>query len=411
MKPTRLTTRDAARQIVDRLTGAGYEALFAGGCVRDLLCGLEPKDYDIATSATPSQILEIYPHALRVGVHFGVAIVRRGGQSVEVATFRSDGEYQDGRHPREVHFTSAREDAQRRDFTINGMFFDPRSEQVIDYVGGQADLQARLIRAIGEPPQRFREDHLRLLRAVRFAARLQFEIEPATWAAIRESAPQIRTISAERIREELEKILNHSQRARGWRLLVDSGLLTFLWSEAAELIPEAGYRARLLETAAEELDFIASWALLLHDQRAEKVELATRQLRFSNQQRRDALWLIHNLHRLLAGEIQTLADLKLLLSHPRATMLWKIWRSYLTAMQHSTHPYEALMQQAAAIKPADITPEPLINGHDLIDMGMRTGPHIAPLLARLYYRQLNGEFASREAVREAVKQIMALRRE
>src|SRR4051794_30518521 len=200
------TMEKAARKIARRLHEAGHTAYFAGGCVRDLLRGQVPKDFDIATDATPEVVQKIFPRTYAVGAHFGVIVVLENGFQFEVATFRSDGVYLDGRHPSEVHFATAKEDAARRDFTVNGMFFDSAANEIIDFVGGQKDLEAKLIRAIGEPAQRFAEDRLRMLRAVRFATVLDFQIDPATWEAVVADAPFINQVSAERIREELVRI-------------------------------------------------------------------------------------------------------------------------------------------------------------------------------------------------------------
>src|SRR3954469_4688219 len=214
-----------ARGIVRKLRAAGHTAYFAGGCVRDLLRGQIPKDIDIATDARPEVVQKIFPHTYAVGAHFGVIVVLENEFQFEVATFRSDGAYIDGRHPVEVHFATAEEDAARRDFTINGMFFDPEKDEVIDFVGGRADLERRLIRAIGDPAKRFDEDRLRMLRAVRFATVLGFEIDEKTWKAIVASAATVTQISSERIRDELVKIFLSPNRTRGWDLLDQSGLM------------------------------------------------------------------------------------------------------------------------------------------------------------------------------------------
>src|SRR4051812_25662794 len=205
-----------AREIVRKLRAAGHVAYYAGGCVRDLLRGEVPKDVDVATDARPEKVQKIFPRTYAVGAHFGVIVVLEKEHQFEVATFRSDGAYVDGRRPTEVHFATAEEDAARRDFTINGMFFDPVAIHVIDFVGGRADLEQRVIRAIGDASQRFAEDRLRMLRAVRFATVLDFEIEEKTWEALVRAAPSIQEISAERIREELVRIFLSPQRARGW---------------------------------------------------------------------------------------------------------------------------------------------------------------------------------------------------
>ena len=224
-----------ARGIAQRLREHGHVAYFAGGCVRDLVRGRAPKDIDIATDARPEEVQKIFPRTYAVGAHFGVIVVLKGGMQFEVATFRSEGAYLDGRRPSEVRFSTAEEDAQRRDFTINGMFYDPLTDQVIDFVGGRADLEARLVRAIGNPEERFAEDRLRLLRAVRFATVLEFEIEEQTWAALVRQAQSIQQISAERIRDELVRIFLAPQRARGWDLLDTSGLMRAILPELEAL--------------------------------------------------------------------------------------------------------------------------------------------------------------------------------
>ncbi|MGI8437269.1 MAG: CCA tRNA nucleotidyltransferase, partial [Chthoniobacterales bacterium] len=234
MKPTS-TMEATARLLVDRLRAAGFLAYFAGGCVRDLVRGQVPKDIDIATDARPQDVQKIFPRTYAVGAHFGVIVVLENGMQFEVATFRADGAYLDGRHPADVRFASPEEDARRRDFTINGMFFDPPNDIVIDFVGGRQDLAARVVRSIGDPVQRFAEDRLRLLRAIRFATVLDFEIEEATWKAIVDAAPTIREISAERIREELMRLFLSPRRTRGWDLLESSGLMRQILPELTDL--------------------------------------------------------------------------------------------------------------------------------------------------------------------------------
>ncbi len=223
--------RKTAEQIVHKLTQAGHTALFAGGCVRDMLLGREPKDYDVATSATPEQVVALFPRSQTVGAHFGVVIVRLNHEHVEVATFRSDGSYSDGRRPDSVTYSTPELDAERRDFTVNGLFYDPLTEKVIDYVGGQNDLRMGLLRAIGVAKDRFEEDRLRMLRAIRFATVLEFDIEHATWESICGLADKIKSVSIERIREEFIKIMLSPNRVRGFDLLVNSGLM-------AEFLPE-----------------------------------------------------------------------------------------------------------------------------------------------------------------------------
>jgi poly(A) polymerase len=227
--------QDTAQEIVQNLQEAGHEALFAGGCVRDFLRAVLPKDFDIATSARPDQILELYPKGDTIGAHFGVILVKKAGHHFEIATFREDGDYKDGRRPESVSFSTAKKDAQRRDFTINGLFYNPVKRELIDYVGGKTDIESKIIRAIGDPEARFEEDYLRLLRAIRFATVLDFEIEDSTWSAIQAKAANICCVAAERIRQELDRIWVHENRLRGFDLLASSGLMKAIYPEIINL--------------------------------------------------------------------------------------------------------------------------------------------------------------------------------
>ncbi len=274
---TETLMESTARDITRRLCAQGHVAYFAGGCVRDLLRGQVPKDIDIATDARPEDVQKIFPRTYAVGAHFGVIVVLENGLQFEVATFRSDGIYLDGRRPVEVHFATAEEDAARRDFTINGMFFDPEKQEVIDFVGGRVDLEERLIRAIGDPAQRFAEDRLRVLRAVRFATVLEFEIEPATWNAVGSQAASINEISAERIREELVRIFLSPHRARGWDLLDASGLMRAILPELdamkdceqpPQFHPEGDvfkHTRIMLELLPREVSLPLAFSVLFHD--------------------------------------------------------------------------------------------------------------------------------------------------
>src|SRR6266567_3061203 len=266
-----------ARQIAQRLRERGHIAYFAGGCVRDMVRGLAAKDFDVATDATPDIVQNIFPHTYAVGAHFGVVVVVENGFNFEVATFRSDGAYLDHRHPVEVRFSSPQEDAKRRDFTINGMFFDPEKNEVIDFVGGRADLKAKMIRAIGEPGDRFGEDRLRMLRAVRFATVLDYKIDNRTWDALVANAASINEISAERIREELVRIFLSANRVRGWDLLDQSGLMRTVLPELdamkgclqpEQFHPEGDvfqHTRLMLELLPEEVSAPLVFAVLLHD--------------------------------------------------------------------------------------------------------------------------------------------------
>ena len=317
---------DLAREIIHALRRAGHQAWLVGGCVRDLLLGIPPKDFDVVTDARPERIIELFPNSGLVGAHFGVVLVRRNGASVETATFRSDCDYADGRRPTGVRFeTDPRRDALRRDFTVNALMMDPDSGQVLDYAGGREDLTRRSIRAIGDPDARFREDHLRQLRAIRFAARLGFEIEPATFDAIRRNHAAIRRVSAERIRDELVRILTEGGARRGFEMLDATGLLQDVLPEVAamkgvaqppEYHPEGDvwvHTLMLLEQLNRPTVTLA-WGALLHDvgkpptfRVAERirfdghveagVELAGRilaRLRFSNEETEQIVALVAN---------------------------------------------------------------------------------------------------------------------
>src|SRR5437868_10824281 len=283
--PTRLhnaklvavTMEGTARTIAAKLREQGHIAYFAGGCVRDMVRKLAPKDIDIATDARPEEVQKLFPRTYAVGAHFGVIVVLDNGFQFEVATFRSDDVYLDGRRPREVHFSSPEEDARRRDFTINGMFFDPAKNEVIDFVGGRDDLKAKLIRAIGDPAQRFAEDCLRMLRAIRFATVLEFEIESETWSALQQSSSSITEISAERIRDELVRIFLSSQRLRGWDLLDRSGLMPAILPEIERMKgceqppqfhPEGDvfkHTRLMLDLLPEQVSLPLVFSVLLHD--------------------------------------------------------------------------------------------------------------------------------------------------
>src|SRR5213594_1595661 len=268
---------DAARKVAARLREHGHIAYFAGGCVRDMVRGLVPKDYDIVTDARPETVQTLFPRTHAVGAHFGVIIVLENGFQFEVATFRSDDAYIDGRHPTAVHFSSPEEDAKRRDFTINGMFYDPVAGEVIDLVGGQADIAAKMVRAIGDPAHRFAEDRLRMLRAVRFATVLDYQIDTATWKALVANAPSINQISAERIRDELVRIFLSPNRGRGWDLLDASGLMRAILPEIEamkgceqpeQFHPEGDvfkHTRLMLDFLPENVSVPLVFAVLLHD--------------------------------------------------------------------------------------------------------------------------------------------------
>jgi len=400
--------RRTALWIVEKLRAAGHVAHFAGGCVRDKLLGREPKDFDVATDAAPADVENLFPRSRGVGAKFGVMLVRKWGHDVEVATFRSDGAYSDGRHPVGVTFGTEREDALRRDFTINGLFFDPVEDRLIDHVGGRADLEAGILRTIGDPDRRFEEDHLRMLRAVRFAARFGFPIEAATRDAIVRRASFLGRISPERVWLELEMILTEPTRAVGWGLLTTMGLRSYLaasWTADADEDRRAG--RRLLALPGDSVDPALALASVLSDRPRTGVETVCRDLRLSNRLTRDVGWLVESLRRLRAARPLELADLKTLMADGAWPMLVDLFRAELAAIDASPEPLHELMRRAGAIAPEAVAPPPLLSGDDLKTMGVSSGPEMGVLLAALRRAQLNEELSTRAQAVAFVSQQMA----
>lgn len=375
--------------------------------MRDELLGRTPKDYDVATSATPDEVLAIFPRARTVGAQFGVVLARRFGHTIEVATFRTDGMYLDGRRPAEVHFGSAMDDAQRRDFTINGLFQNPETGEIIDHVGGQADLSAGRVRTIGDPDARFGEDHLRLLRAVRFAATLDFEIESCTFEAIRRSASKLSRISPERIWMELERILTCPKRARGWRLLMDVGLRPYLcpaWPADADRDARS---LRVLQhlpgdVPGPELPLAA----VLSDESAEAIEAVADGLRLSNRLRAGVVWLAKSLPVAQRAAELELADLKGLMNAPHWRDLPVLLRAKLEAERASIESYETLKARSATIGPEAIAPPPLVTGEDLQRLGYAPSAAFGRVLAQIYRDQLNEALTEKEPALRKAKKLM-----
>lgn len=394
----RRSARDAALSIIKRLRQNRHEALLAGGCVRDLVMGCDPSDYDVATDARPEQVLALFHRTRSVGKQFGVVLVSVGGHWIEVATFRADSTYSDGRHPDAVQFSTAEKDAERRDFTINGMFYDPIKKHVVDYVGGRQDIKRKVIRAIGDPDERFAEDHLRLLRAVRFAARLGFEIEPRTWSAIRSQAASMPRVSPERIREELERMLVHPHRADAWRKLHDAGLVPYLWNDAAALQPRSAEIEAILAALPRKTSFELTLAVLaLPD--ANHVERICDALRTSNDTKRVATWLVAHHADLDDPVSPTLADLKLLLAGPAFPELLALLRARLRAAAKPARAWQRIKGRVRAIHVEDIAPPPLLDGNDLAAMGVPPGPIYGRFLEAVYYAQLNGDLLDKSAAK------------
>ena len=422
--------REFAIDIVRRLKEAGFTALWAGGCVRDHLLGKTPKDYDVATSATPSQIRKVFKarKTLDVGAAFGVIVVvgsKRAGD-VEVATFRSDGVYSDGRRPDSVTFSSPEEDAQRRDFTINGMFYDPLEQKVLDFVGGERDLNQGYVRAIGDPHDRMREDKLRMLRAVRFTAHLEFGLARATKSAVTEMASEIHAVSPERIAAELRRMLIDAHRHVAIALADEVGLLREILPEVIEqdhadddavLVTKpwrGGWQrkaddngrgvseysltmVRLLQQPSFELAF----AVLTRF--ASDVGAICRRLRFSNDELDRVVWLVKHQDALRDADKLSLARLKRLLAHPYRDDLLALTRSALLAETADLHPV-LFCERFLETTPRDVLdPPPFVTGDDLIALGLKPGPQFKRLLEEARDAQLNGELLDRDTALEWVK--------
>ena len=427
-----------ARQVIARLRSAGHQAWLVGGCVRDLLRGAAPKDFDISTDARPDRIMDLFPKSGLVGAHFGVVLVRDAFAQVEVATFRSDHEYEDGRRPVAVHFeTDPKADVLRRDFTINGLMMDvgqagadgvgqalppanpPANFTVLDYVGGRADLDARLIRAIGDPDARFREDHLRLLRAVRFAARLKFTIEPATFDAIRRHAALITRVSAERVRDELVRILTEGGAAYGLDLLDESGLLAVLLPEIAamhgveqppEFHPEGDVwkHTRLLLEKLDRATPTLALGALLHDVGKPPVFRVADRIRFDGHVEKGVEMSRAILTRLRCSretseQVESLvahhmhfkdvsrmkeSTLKRLMRLPRFDEHLELHRLDCLASRGNLETYDLVKRKWEEMTAEEIKPAPLITGADLIAAGYHPGPRFAEILSAVEDAQL-----------------------
>ena len=404
--------RSFAIDVVRRLRSAGFQALWAGGCVRDLLLKRLPKDYDVATDATPDDVRDLFGRrkTIAVGASFGVIVVvgpREAGQ-VEVATFRTEGPYLDGRHPSQVSFASPRDDALRRDFTINGMFYDPIAETVLDYVGGTQDLERGIVRAIGEPRDRMEEDRLRMLRAVRFAAILNFTLEEHTGAAIRELAHGLSAVSVERISDELHRMLAHESRAHAVAMIRELGLLQVILPELTTL--EDSNRAaeswrrtvrimEALDTAAFEPALAALLIPLASDHPPgdpDPVEAVCRRLRLSNREVERVVWLLGNRHALTNASSLPLSRVKRILSVPDYSWLLQLMRAERAADEASTADIDWCDEYVRSTAPEQIDPPPLVTGEDLLASGLSPGPVFHKFLDRVRNAQLDELIHTRE---------------
>lgn len=427
---------DGARQIVETLRAHDHQAYWAGGCVRDRLLGRSPKDIDVATSARPDAIMALFPHTKAFGKAFGVIAVSHLGHTYEVTTFRRESDYTDGRHPCSVSFTDAREDAQRRDFTINALFYDPLTDEVLDYVGGQADLDAHVIRAVGHADDRFEEDHLRMLRAIRFAGRLDFQLEPTTARAIYNHAPQLTRISVERIRDELVRMLTESVRPGDTlRLARECGLLAVVLPEVEALAgvaqppafhPEGDVftHTQLMLNRMQDPSPELAFAVLLHDigkpatarigpsadgsERirfdghdkvgAECAERILKRLRFSNAFIRDVTHCVRNHMRFMHVQEMRTAKLRALVHAPTYPIERELHRLDCEASHGQLDNYHFLSRFEATLEDEPELPAPWIRGDDVMALGVPEGQAVGFWLKQAYQRQLNDEAADRDAL-------------
>jgi len=415
-----------AVELVRRLKKARHEAFLVGGCVRDLLREVPPQDFDIATSARPEEVQKLFKRTVPIGIRFGVVLVLKGRISFEVATFRTDQAYKDGRHPEGVVFSSPKEDALRRDFTVNGLFYDPVRGRVIDYVKGKQDLKARLIRAIGDPTRRFEEDRLRVLRAVRFAAVLGFEIESKTFRAVQAFSKRIQEVSAERIRDELVKLFTGADPVRGLALLDESGLLKVLLPEVSkmkgvqqppEFHPEGDVYTHtvLLFKKLKNPSLVLAFGALLHDIGKPSTFKVAERIRFDGHDRVGAAMTEQICRRLRFSNAQTQAIAELVGDHMRFKDVRKMRESTLKrfmglatfgdqlklhradclASHGDLSNWRFLRDKQKALPPAQLRPAPLINGHDLLELGFSAGPVIGTVLRAVQDGQLEGELTSK----------------
>jgi len=398
-----MTNKQAAIKVIKRLQRSGFQALLAGGCVRDMLLRRRAKDHDVATDAQPKDVIRLFKRTLKVGAKFGVVIVLIEGQQVEVATFRTETGYADGRHPGSVEFTTAAEDAGRRDFTINGMFYDPLKKEVIDYVDGQADLKSGIVRTIGRPSDRFAEDYLRMLRAVRFSAQLGFEIESSTWSAVCRNAKKIAKISGERIAVELEGILAGPNRAEGASMLISSGLAEAVFPGFAG--EPAAAAVRILAQLRKKVDFALALACLFAGCETNLALKSCQTLKPSRNLRKHMKFLLANRGKLL-DEQMSLAELKKFLAEPYFRDLYELQRAIQKASgdgRKSIAALIALRKRINELGDVELQPEPLLNGHDLIRLGAVPGPALGQLAEEMYIAQLEGVLQTAEQAQEWAK--------
>jgi len=416
--------REFAVHVVRKLRDAGFEAYWAGGCVRDQLLGLRPKDYDVATDATPDQTRKVFGfrRTLAIGEAFGVIVVlgpKTAGQ-IEVATFRCDAQYSDGRHPDSVTFSSAEEDSRRRDFTINGLFFDPIGERVIDFVGGQADLEQGVVRAIGDPLERIAEDKLRMLRAVRMAATFDFALDPDTLAAVQQQSHQITVVSAERIAAELRRMLPHANRRRAVELLYESRLLAVVLPELREIASDDGSQPddtpwqrtlRVLEHLCDPTFSMAFAALVreaihLEARHVPEVQQICQRLKLTNAERQESEFLLMHERQVRSATRVPWPRLQRILIQEHSLVLLSYGRAVAKAIGEGTAEID-YCHQKLSLPREELDPPPLINGDDLQDAGLPRGPVYKRILDAVRDAQLEKRVDSKQEALELANQLFS----
>ena len=430
--------RDIAVEIVRRLQSAGFAAFWVGGCVRDVLLGRQPQDYDVVTAALPDEVEKLFSHTLAVGKKFGVMVVLEAGHQFQVATFRAEADYQDGRHPGLVSFGDARADAMRRDFTVNGLFYDPVQDQLHDWLGGEADLRAKKIRTIGLPEERFAEDHLRMLRAVRLAAQLDFDIESATFAALKANASKICGISPERIRDELCKLFRPPHASRGLDLLLQSGLLEQILPEIAATVscdqssdfhPEGtvfNHLLLMLQQLPLDSDPLLAWAVIFHDVAkpltaskdlhngtihfygheklgAQMAENIMERLRFPRKQIEEVVQAVRFHMQFKDALGMRKATLRRLLLRPTFNFELALHRLDCLGSHRRLDVYDYLVEQAKELLQQPQIRPPLLHGRDLIELGIKPGPEMGALLAEIREKQLADDLRTPDEARDWVR--------
>jgi len=433
--------RETAIDITKTLSEAGHTTYFAGGCVRDSLLGKTPKDYDIATSATPDDVLKLFPHSDAIGAHFGVILVKKNKYAFEITTFRTDGSYSDSRHPDSVTFSSPEEDAARRDFTVNGLFEHPLSGEIMDFIDGENDLSKKTIRAIGKPEERFQEDALRLMRAIRFATVLEFGIETETWTSIKKHAALLSSVSVERIQGEFNKIITHPNRRKGIELLIDSGLMHHIIPEVYDLIgceqppqfhPEGDvytHTCIMLEILKDHPSVELSLSVLLHDIAkpatytyseeenrirfnghdqvgAEMAETILKRLRYSNAVIDDVCSMVSNHMNFMHITKMRKSKVKRFMARPTYEDEMELHRVDCASSNGITENYNFLRKQEEVFAAEPLIPPPLLTGKDLIQKGLHPGPRFKEILKNLQTEQLEGTITSHEEAHDWLDKLL-----